>query len=1159
MSSLLRRLLLILFALLLVLLGSVAWLAGTETGLQLVWQRLLVPLMPQLSAAEVRGRLIDGVDLRELRLDGEDQLVTIRSLELDWTPRELLNGILRIDRVAAQGVHYEPRGAGSDAPLELPQRITLPVAVELTELSVQDVVLLTAPGETPQQIDSLRLAGSFRNARLQVTRLALRLASLSVDGHASLQTHDAYAVDGELHTTVQQAGYAPLESDTRLSGNLSVLQIEQAVAPPYALKASIALTNPLTELQLEGKLEMQQADLAVIRADWPGMQLAGSIDVSGPPDDLQLEGRVDIRDAMAETLQLVFAGRFGPQAVQVDRLQLTANGQPARLMAEGTIGLGAQPTFDFQADWQALAWPLTGTADYASRQGHFSLAGTPDNYALDASGDLRYRDLLDAQLDLRARSGSEPGSWQIETARLTRGTARVSAAGLVGNQFALDWQIEAPDLSALSPQTTGSLHGDGRLAGSPPALSVTLRARGEGIVFQQHRIDALRIDGDIRLDDTQASRLQATLEQAVLAGSRIERFAIDGSGTMAGHGLALTLASEYGNAELDATARWDGSTWHFTVPQARLSPVRLPTWQLEQALSGAFSQTGGLQLAEHCWVAAGARACGRFEGTAAAYNGKLSVDQLPLSYLSAWAEREYRLEGKLNASGNFGKTQDATARAEVRLDSTPLTLQLPQEGTAESWRLAFAPAAASLNLGKSQASLSLALPFAETEGGVEGQLDLRLPADGDWMQGTLDGAVTLLWPDISPAASWLPEVDSLNGRLDGRMQVGGTPVSPQLLGRLELSGGGASLAKPGLLLEDISLVLLGQPTGEVQLNAALRSGGGILKGEGVVDPQARTAALTFDGSEFQVMNLPEAQIFVSPALQLSIDSEQIRVAGEIEVPTARLRPRTLPATAVSVSSDQILVDEADEALAASPYAIDARIRVVLGEAVDIEGFGLSGKLRGAVELVDVPAQPASATGELAISDGRYKAYGQDLDIRTGRLLYAGGVVTQPGLDIEAVRTPAPDVLVGVKVRGSMQSPQFKVFSEPAMSQSAQLSWLVLGRPLERGASENERSAMQSAALMLGLSGGESLGKAVGEELGLDEVTIGAGAGGDQTQATLQVGKYLTPELFVSYGIGLFEPLSTLRMRYALSSRWKLVGEATTQSSSADLVYEIERQ
>ena len=106
-------------------------------------------------------------------------------------------------------------------------------------------------------------------------------------------------------------------------------------------------------------------------------------------------------------------------------------------------------------------------------------------------------------------------------------------------------------------------------------------------------------------------------------------------------------------------------------------------------------------------------------------------------------------------------------------------------------------------------------------------------------------------------------------------------------------------------------------------------------------------------------------------------------------------------------------------------------------------------------------------------------------------------------------------------------------------------------------SDSEQSALNKAALMLGLSGGEALGEKLGEIIGLDEVGISS-EGGDTTSASLLIGKYLTPELFVSYGVGLFEPVSTLRIRYSLTSHWHLVGEASALRSGADLFYVIER-
>jgi translocation and assembly module TamB len=274
------------------------------------------------------------------------------------------------------------------------------------------------------------------------------------------------------------------------------------------------------------------------------------------------------------------------------------------------------------------------------------------------------------------------------------------------------------------------------------------------------------------------------------------------------------------------------------------------------------------------------------------------------------------------------------------------------------------------------------------------------------------------------------------------------------------------------------------------------------------------------------------------------------------VPRASIQPRQLSGSAVTASTDQVIIEDGEPAETAADYPVYARVRFTLGEAVKFDGLGLTGLLGGSVLAVDEPGQPTRASGELNIRNGRYRAYGQDLTIRRGRLLFAGGPLTEPGLDIEAVRQPAPDILAGVKVRGNLQRPVVTTFSEPAMSQSEQLSWLVLGRSLQDDTSDSEQNALNNAALMLGLTSGESLGEQLGEKIGVDEVEVTSDAG-DTTSASLLVGKYLTPKLLVSYGVGLFEPISTLRLRYTLSSNWKLVGEASDLRSSADLFYVIE--
>jgi translocation and assembly module TamB len=122
-----------------------------------------------------------------------------------------------------------------------------------------------------------------------------------------------------------------------------------------------------------------------------------------------------------------------------------------------------------------------------------------------------------------------------------------------------------------------------------------------------------------------------------------------------------------------------------------------------------------------------------------------------------------------------------------------------------------------------------------------------------------------------------------------------------------------------------------------------------------------------------------------------------------------------------------------------------------------------------------------------------------------------------------------------------------------MSQGRALQYLVLGHPLGQSGGTQGNLASQAASA-LGLRGGNVLAKAVGHGVGLDQAQIETK--GDLQQASFVAGKYLSPNLYVSYGIGLFDPVSTLRLRYVLSSKWSVQAEKG-DATGADLLYRIE--
>ena len=232
------------------------------------------------------------------------------------------------------------------------------------------------------------------------------------------------------------------------------------------------------------------------------------------------------------------------------------------------------------------------------------------------------------------------------------------------------------------------------------------------------------------------------------------------------------------------------------------------------------------------------------------------------------------------------------------------------------------------------------------------------------------------------------------------------------------------------------------------------------------------------------------------------------------------------------------------------WRVYADVGVVLGEQVYLSAFGLKGELEGEIRVREQPGQLTSATGELRVAEetGTYTVYRQTLEIERGRVLYDGGPVGNPGLDIRAVRRPR-DVLVGVNVRGTLREPRVSLFSEPPMPESQQLSYLIAGIPLRETSGEQE-SAVTAAASALASS---RQGEALAERLGIDELGVERAEG---EGASLVLGRYLSPRLYVGYGIGLADQANSVRLRYELTDQWALEARSGN-TAGADLLYSIE--
>jgi translocation and assembly module TamB len=88
-------------------------------------------------------------------------------------------------------------------------------------------------------------------------------------------------------------------------------------------------------------------------------------------------------------------------------------------------------------------------------------------------------------------------------------------------------------------------------------------------------------------------------------------------------------------------------------------------------------------------------------------------------------------------------------------------------------------------------------------------------------------------------------------------------------------------------------------------------------------------------------------------------------------------------------------------------------------------------------------------------------------------------------------------------------------SEPTMDRTDIISYLVFGRPADELKGQQGLNAEAAALNLTGQIAANELKNILGEEFGLDVLTLDS-SGGDITQSTVAVGKYVTPEVFILY-------------------------------------------
>lgn len=950
----------------------------------------------------------------------------------------------------------------------------------------------------------------------------------------------------------------------RLTGTPEKLhaKLDIAVGDTGAIKGKADRDNEVVDIALDWRT-----------LQWPLKQpkvksAKGHIAVSGTIDAYSLNMLANVAAPDQTDAHLRLEGQGSQEALQLSRIDIA--------MLEGKLGGKANLRWkpDLQGEIDLAGQELNPGVLLKEWPGKLGLSlraqgGIKDDLPrvhlqqVAMQGQLRgYKVALDAA------GAYEENIATVKRFTVSSGSTKLEASGMMSDMLDVNWQVHSDDLGTVLPDARGRINGKGTVTGplKSPLIAATLKAAG--VVYQDYNLQAMHLDADVDLTGKRRSMLVFSLQEGNAAGVELRKIALNGQGYFGAHTLTLVADTSSGQADIALQGNlknpWQQNMiWNFRLNRANLKYPELDGWALWKPSSGSLS-AGQVLLSQTCWQSGNALLCLNGRQSPETIQADFALSGLPFSYAGPYLPPDIAVQGSLSGKGTFNQSGNEAPSLRIDLKTSAVRLlsrTMDEDPPKEELIVAFLPGDIHLHMQQGGLQAGMELPLSRTD--VIAMKAAIAPGENPLIERPLQGQITTNIQNLDFIADLIPEVQELEGRLTGNMALGGSLESPVFRGRLALVEGAAKLERPGLDLKDIHVEFTGRGENGIRLTAHAVSEGGELNIDGTSDLRAKaaTADITVKGKNFRVINTYEAQVDASPDLTIALREKQIDVGGELVIPNAQIKLKTLPESAVTVSDDQVVITskEQEKASAAPDRAIFTRVRIVLGDKVNFDGFGFKSRIQGNILAVDKPGEPTTGSGELKIIDGEYRAYGQGLVIEKGRLLFSGGPIGQPGLDVKAVRRPEEGVTVGVLVRGTLKQPDFKLFSTPSMTQGNQLSYLVLGRPMNQ-TSGDEGSAVSRAALALGLRGGNAVAEKISGGLGFDQFGVDtgeAGAGTNPEQASFVVGKYLSPKLYVSYGLGLFNPVSTLRLQYAINSHWKLVSESSSEASGGDVIYTIE--
>lgn len=392
------------------------------------------------------------------------------------------------------------------------------------------------------------------------------------------------------------------------------------------------------------------------------------------------------------------------------------------------------------------------------------------------------------------------------------------------------------------------------------------------------------------------------------------------------------------------------------------------------------------------------------------------------------------------------------------------------------------------------------------------------------LASSLKGSLIISGLDLNIVELFYPGDIDLGGRLSVKLEVNGSWNNPSLQGKGQIEGGEVVLPqRKDLIVQNI------EGTFSVDDNSIhiQRFGGRCLDGELTatgdipIKPGFEGFNISLNAKKVGIPEMYGISGIITGQCNVTLKNGNPDISGLFSTHKVLLDLNVLQDKLVKqVDTIEVVEEEEGVELIAEEksegfydlISMDIAIDLSKGNAW-VKGLGVDAEVKGKIFLKKQSGRSLKVFGGVTSQQGWYSFQNLKLKITEGEVRFKGLVPPNPNINFTGEKV-VKDATIMVSVTGNVSSPVLNLSSIPSMSDVDILSYLLFNQPASNLTTRESLNLQERAVMFLGSQAAKKLKEIMGDSMfSPDVLDVHTG---EEGQGIIEVGKYLTPDFYVTY-------------------------------------------